>query len=86
MPGPPGVPGPPEIPAEPEIPYTCRDLATDINDDGRGNAVYLDRHDVKCDDGKKFRFFKQKGTLKNNNQIVTYQKPCDRHGLTLKQK
>uniref|UniRef100_A0A7M5XGX1 P-type domain-containing protein n=1 Tax=Clytia hemisphaerica TaxID=252671 RepID=A0A7M5XGX1_9CNID len=70
VPGAPGVPGPPEIPTEPEIPYTCRDLATNINDDGRGNAVYLDRHDVKCDDGEALSGFHLKRSGGNKYQIT----------------
>ncbi len=27
----------------------CRTLSTPFNDEGAGNAVYLDRHDVRCD-------------------------------------
>lgn len=31
---------------------SCRNLATQWNYEGGGNAVYLDRHDVKCDDNE----------------------------------
>ena len=49
---------PPAPEPEPEIPYECRDTATPMNDDGRGNAVYLDRHDVNCNDGEALAGFK----------------------------
>uniref|UniRef100_A0A7M5V0H6 Uncharacterized protein n=1 Tax=Clytia hemisphaerica TaxID=252671 RepID=A0A7M5V0H6_9CNID len=48
----------PEPEPEPEIPYECRDTATVMNSDGRGNAVYLDRHDVNCADGEAIAGFK----------------------------
>jgi hypothetical protein len=31
---------------------TCRETNTPYNDDGKGNAVYLDRHDLKCGEGE----------------------------------
>ena len=31
---------------------SCENLSTPWNDEGRGNAVYLDRHDVKCPGNK----------------------------------
>ena len=36
----------------------CRDVTTNYNDQGGGNVIYLDRHDVKCNEGEylsKFR-------------------------------
>jgi len=36
----------------------CRDVTTGYNDQGAGNVIYLDRHDVKCNEGEylsKFR-------------------------------
>jgi len=30
---------------------SCRDVSTGCSDDGGGNAVYLDRHQVACDEG-----------------------------------
>ena len=37
---------------------SCRDVTTEYNDQGAGNVIYLDRHDVKCNEGEylsKFR-------------------------------
>ena len=37
---------------------SCRDVTTEYNDQGAGNVIYLDRHNVKCDEGEylsKFR-------------------------------
>ena len=37
---------------------SCRDVTTEYNDQGDGNVIYLDRHDVKCNEGEylsKFR-------------------------------
>ena len=37
---------------------TCRDVTTNYNDQGGGNVIFLDRHDVKCNEGEylsKFR-------------------------------
>ena len=37
---------------------TCRDVTTNYNDQGGGNVIYLDRHNVKCNEGEylsKFR-------------------------------
>jgi len=37
---------------------SCRDVTTEYNDQGEGNVIYLDRHDVKCNEGEylsKFR-------------------------------
>ena len=31
-----------------KVPLQCRDAETAFNDEGGGNAVYLDRHDVRC--------------------------------------
>lgn len=35
----------------------CRDVQTELSNDGGGNAHYLDRHDVKCDDGEAMTSF-----------------------------
>lgn len=32
----------------PSIQNTCRQISTDMSDDGGGNSMYLDRHDIKC--------------------------------------
>jgi hypothetical protein len=29
-------------------PLTCRQVTTPFNDDGGGNSMFLDRHDIKC--------------------------------------
>ena len=37
---------------------SCRDVTTEYNDQGAGNVIYLNRHNVKCDEGEylsKFR-------------------------------
>ena len=37
---------------------SCRDVTTEYNDQGAGNVIYLDRHNVKCNEGEylsKFR-------------------------------
>ena len=34
------------------LPVRCRNVHTPFNDDGRGNAVYLDRHNVQCHDNE----------------------------------
>ena len=49
-PGPEPVPEPlPEpVQPEPEPVPVCREVETGANDDGNGNALYLDRHDVRC--------------------------------------
>ena len=36
----------------------CRDVQTEFSNDGGGNTDYLDRHDVKCDDGEAMTSFK----------------------------
>lgn len=37
---------------------TCVEKETNLNDDGGGNAIYLDRHEVKCDDDFSLSRFK----------------------------
>jgi hypothetical protein len=32
----------------------CRDVSTNFNEEGSGNVVYLDRHDVKCKEGEEY--------------------------------
>ena len=45
----PPAPGPGPLPEPvPEPVPVCRELTTQLNDDGSGNALYLDRHDVRC--------------------------------------
>lgn len=39
-------------------PLTCRNASTVGNEDGKGNAVYLDRHDVKCNEDEVLNQFK----------------------------
>jgi len=37
---------------------SCRDVTTEYNDQGGGNVIYLNRHDIKCNEGEylsKFR-------------------------------
>lgn len=34
------------------VPLTCRQVNTDFNDDGNGNSLYLDRHQIKCNDNE----------------------------------
>ena len=37
---------------------SCRDVTTEYNDQGDGNVIYLNRHDIKCNEGEylsKFR-------------------------------
>ena len=36
------------------ISESCRDVTTEYNDQGAGNVVYLDRHDVKCKEGEEY--------------------------------
>jgi|TARA_R110000851_G_scaffold72227_1_gene160203 hypothetical protein len=36
----------------------CRDVQTELSNDGGGNTHYLDRHDVKCDEGEAMTSFK----------------------------
>lgn len=33
---------------------SCRDVSTDFNDEGGGNVLYLDRHNVKCKEGEEY--------------------------------
>ena len=33
---------------------SCRDVSTNFNDEGGGQVVYLDRHDVKCKEGEEY--------------------------------
>jgi hypothetical protein len=37
---------------------SCRDVNTELNDEGEGNSVYLDRHDVKCNPDEVITQFK----------------------------
>ena len=39
-------------------PLTCRNVSTVGNEDGKGNSVYLDRHDVKCNEDEVLNQFK----------------------------
>lgn len=48
---------------------TCFTEKTPMNDDGRGNAVYLDRHVVKCPDYHSLARFK----LHRNNKHDKFQ-------------
>jgi hypothetical protein len=41
-----------------QIQRTCRDAATPWNDEGGGNAVFLDRHNVACNDDEMLSRFK----------------------------
>jgi len=33
---------------------SCRDVSTNFNDEGAGEVIYLDRHDVKCKEGEEY--------------------------------
>jgi hypothetical protein len=39
-------------------PLRCRDVSTPANDNGRGNAVYLDRHHVGCNANESLSAFR----------------------------
>ena len=67
----------PQSPAQPTyitpdpMPFTCRELKTKMNDDGGGNSVYLDRHDVRCSEGEAISSFRMnRGPSQNKYQII----------------
>jgi hypothetical protein len=54
-------------------PLQCRDVTTTINDDGNGNAVFLDRHDVVCADDEVLNQFK---LVRPTDKTIQYQYKC----------
>lgn len=50
----------------------CDDLATGWNDYAHAPSVYLDRHDVKCPEGKaltRFHLVRQNGETESNDRF-----------------
>ena len=53
---------------------TCRNVSTPANSDGFGNIIYLDRHDVKCNNDEVLSGFHL--TRPSTNQIQYNYKCC----------
>lgn len=56
-----------------KAPINCRDVTTPGNDDGRGNAVYLDRHDLTCADDEVMSRFQ---LVRPTPNTIQYQFKC----------
>lgn len=54
-------------------PLQCRDVTTPGNDDGGGNAVYLDRHDISCNDDETVNQFR---LVRPTNNTIQYKYKC----------
>lgn len=54
-------------------PLQCRSVTTQGNDDGGGNAVYLDRHDINCNDDETLSQFK---LTRPTGNTIQYQYKC----------
>lgn len=54
-------------------PLKCRDVTTPGNEDGGGNAVYLDRHDLACGDDEVMNRFR---LVRPTDNTIQYQFKC----------
>jgi hypothetical protein len=54
-------------------PVSCRNVTTTKNDVGNGNLVYLDRHDVKCNDDELISSFK---LTRPDSSTISYDYKC----------
>ncbi len=52
---------------------TCRSIKTDANDNGKGNSIFLDRHDIKCNDDEVLNQFK---LTRPSDGMIQYQYQC----------
>jgi hypothetical protein len=66
-----------DTPAEDEMPstMTCRNVSTPWNDEGGGNAVYLDRHNVQCGPDEMLGSFR---LVRSGNNQYHYDYSCCR--------
>lgn len=51
----------------------CRDVTTSVTEDGGGNAMYLDRHNIKCENGEAINNFK---LVRPNEKTIQYTYKC----------
>ena len=56
-----------------KTPLTCRQLSTPSNDDGGGNSVYLDRHDINCNTDESISQLK---LVRNGDHAYQYNYTC----------
>lgn len=66
--GPQGPPGEPPVEVEP----VCKDKVTPWNSQGNWGTPYLDRHDIKCDDGEKLSRVKLENDWKKKKIRFAY--------------
>jgi len=55
---------------------SCRDVTTEYNDQGAGNVIYLNRHNVKCDEGEYLSKFRLNVNDDDTNPKYRYEYKC----------
>lgn len=60
-------------------PLQCRKVSTDVNQDGKGNATFLDRHNITCNEDEVISQFKLTRPDKN---LIKYDYTCCKYNNT----